>query len=502
MRSIFLSLLFFSVQSLIAQYNYGVKQILENERGYGAYMSANQSDIFIVKSRVDEVIVYSMNVDSVWEYKQTLTPSDKASDNNDYWYYGSTLDIDGENAIIGAQYKAPLENEDGGLYFYHKGQDGLWSEEFIFDNPSVVGDTRSYSYYGGKNITIHGNKATASHNNGYPRFVHIFEKQNSGDWQIIDTITDPEFLGIDGIDPHFEDSLFITMVFRFDNQRVKEYTLLPNGDWLNTDTLSTGITDEDTYFGQTLRVDGNQMVVGAYRMDVETVDDTFTNTGAAFVYEKQNNKWQIQDTLYFESLENNTSFGSGIAIKDDLLVVSAIGAKQEGKATGAITIFKKNAGVWGKVQTLYPENTVTSFGRKIQILGGHIVVSSSNGVYIIENLTDCADVLGGTAMLNSCGRCCGGTTGLDSLASEQACITSINTVDNRIETQLHPNPVVDQLIVSLPVNSTSFMIDTHGHQVIKEIQSGVNNVSQLKAGIYFLIVTNEDKNEVIKVIKR
>ena len=145
---------------------------------------------------------------------------------------------------------------------------------------------------------------------------------------------------------------------------------------------------------------------------------------------------------------------------------------------------------------------MTSFGRKIQILGGHIVVSSSNGVYIIENLTDCADVLGGTAMLNSCGRCYGGTTGLDSLASEQACITSINTVDNRIETQLHPNPVVDQLIVSLPVNSTSFMIDTHGHQVIKEIQSGVNNVSQLKAGIYFLIVTNEDKNEVIKVIKR
>lgn len=502
MRFIFLSLLIFSIQVSFAQYNYGIKQVLENtESGWGTYMSANQNDIFIVKSRVDEVRVYGLMDDSTWAYKQTLKPSDKLSENKKYWYYGSTLDIDGDNAIVAAQYKAPMENEDGGLYFYHKGQGGMWSEELVFDNPTVQGNTRSYSYYGGKNITVHGNKATASHNNGYPRFVHVFERQGAGDWQIIDTITDPEFLGIDGIDPHFEDSLFITMVFRFDNQRVKEYTLQPNGNWLNTDTLSSGITDEDTYFGQTLRVDGNQMVIGAYSMNVETANDTLISAGAAFVYEKQNNKWHIQDTLYFDSLYNYTNFGNGIAIKDDLLVVSATNAKQGSVTTGAIVIYKKIAGDWKKIQTVYPDNTTSSFGRKIAILGGQIVASSSKGVYIIENLKDCNDVVGGSAMLNSCEICYRGTTGLDSLESEQSCVTSVNNEKHNRVIALHPNPVNNQLTVVLPANSKAFMVDLYGKKVIEKIQAGTNDLSELKAGTYLLIVESENKRDVFKVLK-
>ena len=209
---------------------------------------------------------------------------------------------------------APKDNKDGGLYFYHKDEDGFWSKEFVFDNPSVVGDTSNYSHYGGNNIIIHGNKATATHDNGYPRFVHVFERQNSGEWQIKDTITDPEFLGIDGLNSHFEDSLFITMVSRYKNQRVKEYTLQLNGNWLNSDTLTSGITDEDTYFGNTLRKYGDQLIIGAYDLNVKTVDDTLISAGAVFLYEKLNKKWIVQDTLYFDSLYEYTNTGSSIAI--------------------------------------------------------------------------------------------------------------------------------------------------------------------------------------------
>lgn len=504
MRISILSIFFvFAVQLSVAQYNYGVKQVLEStELGWGTYMAANQKDIFIGKSGRDEVRVYSMNEDSVWEYKQTLTPSDKTSDHNEYWYFGSTLDIDGDNALIAAQYKAPIDNEDGGLYFYHKGEDGFWTEEFIFDNPTVEGDTRSYSYYGGKNITVHGDKATASHNNGYPRFVHIFERQNTGDWLITDTITDPEFLGISGIDPHFEDSLFITMVYRSDNQRVKEYSLQPDGNWENTDTLSSGITDEDTYFGRTLEVDDNQMVIGFYYMNIETAEDTLSNAGGALIYEKGNNKWEIRDTLYFDSLYNYTRFGKGVAIKDDLLVVGATGAKQGEVSTGAIVIYKKTNGVWRKIQTVYPDNNANDFGNKISILGNQIVVSSYTGVYIIENLKDCNGVAGGSAQLNSCDICYGGTTGIDSLESEDACVTSIPVKHkNNSGIQLYPNPVTDQLMVTLPINSNAYMVNIYGNRVINKIQSGMNDLSELNAGAYFLVVEQANKREVVKVVK-
>ena len=85
MRFIFLSFLAFTVQFSIAQYNYGVKQVIENQSGNTTYMSANQKDLFIRGDGKDEVFVYSMYLDSIWKYKQTLIPSDKAISNTDYW---------------------------------------------------------------------------------------------------------------------------------------------------------------------------------------------------------------------------------------------------------------------------------------------------------------------------------------------------------------------------------------------------------------------------------
>ena len=145
---------------------------------------------------------------------------------------------------------------------------------------------------------------------------------------------------------------------------------------------------------------------------------------------------------------------------------------------------------------------MTGFGRQIEILGRQIVVNSFYGVFIIENLVDCKDNVGGRARLNSCEICYGGTTDLDSLESEQACIESIGAASYNRGIQLHANPVADQLMASLPIKSSGFIVDFFGNKVIKEIRSGANNVSNLKTGVYFLIVTTEDIKEVVKVIKQ
>jgi hypothetical protein len=41
----------------------------------------------------------------------------------------------GKNAIIGAQAKRFDVKEEGGVYFYHKGDDGRWYEEQITPAP-------------------------------------------------------------------------------------------------------------------------------------------------------------------------------------------------------------------------------------------------------------------------------------------------------------------------------------------------------------------------------
>ena len=104
-------------------------------------------------------------------------------------------------------------------------------------------------------------------------------------------------------------------------------------------------------------------------------------------------------------------------------------------------------------------------------------------------------------MLNSCEICFGGTTGLDSLESEQGCVTFVNNEKHSRVIALHPNPVNSQLTVALPANSKAFMVDLYGKKVIEKIQAGTNDLTELKAGAYLLIVESENKRDVFKVLK-
>jgi hypothetical protein len=67
--------------------------------------------------------------------------------------------------------------------------------------------------YGGNNINVYKDKATVSHNNGYSRFVHIYQRQENGNWIIQDTLNEPESIGIGGKLAHYRDSLFITGMY-------------------------------------------------------------------------------------------------------------------------------------------------------------------------------------------------------------------------------------------------------------------------------------------------
>jgi len=455
--------------------------------------------MFVGKYYKDEVNVYTRQEDGTWVFLQTLTPSDKPATTNTDWGFGHAMAFNDNYAVIAAEYKGLVRNNAGGVYFYRKGSDGFWQEESVIENPTV------YSYYGGKNVTIHKNKATISHNNGYPRFVHIFERNNNGTWEISDTISETEFRGIDGIKSYYDDTTYIAMSFLFDDQRIKEFRLQPNGKWVNTQTLKSGITTYDTYFGQFLSVDNNQqMAVGAADFKVTGPNETLLNSaGKVFIYKRVNNVWTLQQEIVSPEPHEYEGFGGDVFIKGDMLIIaSEYWTDIPGSPKGALYIYKNIDGVWTLAQT-YKSETNNQIGRNIAYENDQIISFGYRSIHVLENLKDCQGVVGGSAKLNSCKVCYDGTTGLNLQQSEEQCIpTALYSASSEIKVIVSPNPFDSQVNIQAPDNAKIKLTDSYGRVLATDITSGVFETGQLKSGLYFLIVEIDGEKHVQKIIRK
>jgi len=481
-----------------SQINFGLIQELEKNTGMGYHMQVSGNTMFLSQSRKDEVKVYTRQEDGTWTFLQTLKPSDKSPDISTDWGFGNSMAINDSNAVITAVYKSLIRKEAGGAYFYRKGSDGLWQEELVFENPTT------FSYYGGKNIAIHKNKVTVSHDNGYPRFVHIFERQHNGAWAISDTITETAFRGLSGIKVFFDDTTFIAMSFQFDDQKVKEFRLQANGNWVNTQTLETGITTYDTYFGQLLSVDNNhQMAVGAPDFAVHHEETPLSSAGKVFIYERVNNAWELQQELVSPAPHSYEYFGNDVLIKGDMLIIASQDTRNPSDNTlGAVHIYRKINTKWTLAQTYYSENQ-SQIGENIFYENGQIISFGYNSVHILENLKDCQGIAGGTAALNSCGVCYGGTTGLDSLQSEEQCLpTSVYPASSKAGISVSPNPFDNRITIEAPGNAAIFLTDCYGKILAQHIAPGLFDASHLNPGMYFLIVESEGEKYNTKIFKK
>lgn len=497
MKKILLFSFVLFAQVAFAQFNFGIKQELENGTQYGYQTAVYGNSMFVYKSNVDNVKVYTKQPDATWQLTQTLSPSDKPSTTTTDWSFGSCMALNDSNAIITAVYKGLIKKDGGGLYFYRKGKDGLWKEESIVENPTT------FNYYGGKNISIYKNKATVSHNNGYPGFVHIFERNKNGVWAMQDTILRPSsgvFGGIDGRKVFFQDSVFISMFFNFDNQRVKEFRLQKNGTWLDSQTLLPDTTGIDTYFGEDLQVNKNQMAVCSYYGIVNGLK----NAGKVYLYERVNKEWVFKQKIASPVPQSNANFGSDLVFKgDDTLIVASSGHYNgQSIPSGALFFFKKENGVWNYKQTFYNRKG-SRIGLNVNVSGNQVISFGYSSVFVLENLKDCKGLVGGSAKLNSCAICFGGTSGLDSLTSESKCTTS--GIDFETETNLirvSPNPFTDEIRVNLTSSVASAQLyDGFGKLIEANITSDVYKTSHLKAGIYILVIRDGEKRTQLKLIK-
>ncbi len=195
-----------------------------------------------------------------------------------------------------------------------------------------------------------------------------------------------------------------------------------NGVWVQQAYLKASNTGVGDYFGLSVAISGDTVVVGAYGEDSNATgvngnegDNSALYAGAVYVFVRTGGVWVQQAYLKASNTGAGDNFGYSVAISGDTVVVGADG--EDSNATGvngiqgdnsaanagAAYVFIRTSGVWVQQAYLKASNTGTGdyFGLSVAISGDTVVVGASeetsNSTGVNGNQADNSAVSAGAA---------------------------------------------------------------------------------------------------------
>jgi uncharacterized protein (DUF2345 family) len=155
-------------------------------------------------------------------------------------------------------------------------------------------------------------------------------------------------------------------------------------NWAQLAELTPTIRAKNDWFGISIAINGNTVVVGDFDANIEEF-------GTVDVFVKPANGWSnMTQTATLTSSDSGAGFGTSVAISDNIIVVGAANTSNFSKQTtpGAVYVFVKPAGGW-KDMTETVKLTASdgisgdAFGNSVSISGNTIAV----GAFFVNNFS-------------------------------------------------------------------------------------------------------------------
>lgn len=163
------------------------------------------------------------------------------------------------------------------------------------------------------------------------------------------------------------------------------YTRTATDTWEFTARLEASNLDADDQFGGSVAIDGDVIVVGAANEDGSatsvngTDDDAVSASGAAYVFEKdENGDWLQTAYLKGSALQTSDHFGNAVAVSGDTIAVGAYRDDGTSGDSGAVYVFVKNGDSWEE-QGYLKADTIDAgdeFGQSVALDGDTLVVGA------------------------------------------------------------------------------------------------------------------------------
>ncbi|HNB37152.1 MAG TPA: S-layer homology domain-containing protein, partial [Anaerolineales bacterium] len=170
-----------------------------------------------------------------------------------------------------------------------------------------------------------------------------------------------------------------------------------NNNWSQQAYLKASNGDAIDLFGKSIAISGDTIVVGAPYEDSNAtgvngnqLDNSASNSGAAYVFTRSNGVWNQQAYLKSSNTDGSDLFGTSIDISGDTIAVGvpyedsdATGVNGDqldnsADAAGAVYIYIRNGNTWSPQAYLKASNTEAgdSFGYALSISGDMLAVGA------------------------------------------------------------------------------------------------------------------------------
>jgi uncharacterized repeat protein (TIGR01451 family) len=291
--------------------------------------------------------------------------------------FGQSVSLSGDTAIVGAYEDDNSGGVDAGSAYVLTRSGGVWTEQQRLQASDAAADD-----FFGFSVAVSGDTAMVGAINGrnalgqHTGAVYVFTR-SGGVWtqqqrlQPSDVALNDQFgrcVSISG------DTLVVTSVAddHGGEQAGSAYIFTrSNGVWTQQQKLQAADRKAGANFGQSLALDGDTVVVGAWQDN----NTNGTAAGAAYVFTRVNGVWTQQQKLIATNFESNGFFGGGVTLSGDTVIVGG-----DGNNRGAAYVFTRSAGVWTPQQRIQPSDISGGdiFGGGVALSGDVAVITSPN----------------------------------------------------------------------------------------------------------------------------
>ncbi len=136
--------------------------------------------------------------------------------------------------------------------------------------------------------------------------------------------------------------------------------------------------EADIFFGWSIDIDGDYAIVGAY-----WDDDNGTQSGSAYIFKRNGDAWDQQAKLLASNGELGDLFGRSVSINGEYAIIGANGDDDGGDSAGAAYIYKRMTAAWAEQQKLYGiyPDAGEDFGQSVSIDYPYAIVGIPNSDY-------------------------------------------------------------------------------------------------------------------------
>jgi len=325
-----------------------------------------------------------VNENNTWVQEDKLVPTDGASGD----WFGVSVSIDGDRALVGAQNHDDGANDAGAAYIFERQPNQQWIQM-----TKLTASQPSPSDWVGHAVALDGDRAIVSaqlddENGNNAGAAYIFERDTNGVWfEAAKLIASGGAAG-----DEFGTSVAIhgdvaVVGGRFDNDPQaganagSAYVFRRNdkGAWQEETKLLPGDLDAGDEFGFAVAVEVDLVLVGA-RLD----DDNGDNAGAVYVFhQKAGEAWIEQTKLLASDGAGDDRFGESVSINAGRAVVGSRLHDAAGNDAGAAYVFERTVSdgeaVWNETAKLIGKDTAGGdfFGISVAVDAGRAIAGAN-----------------------------------------------------------------------------------------------------------------------------